>query len=157
MQRDHHNNMSCIGQLEQWQFRSNHECFIFGVTEDKNSSVWHAKVAAALQHIAGRPADITDAFRIGKFDLNQPRPRPIIGKLRCVWDKRLILSLKLAEVSEFRHMGVVSDEPLEVRRKIHWNVCMTRLYERERIWKCYKCFVYWRQSCAFSNRWFNTQ
>jgi len=43
----------------------------FVVTEDKNSSVWHAKVAAALQHIAGRPVDITDAFRIGKFDLNQ--------------------------------------------------------------------------------------
>lgn len=91
----------------------------FGVTEDKNSSVWHAKLAAALQHTAGRPVDITDAFRIGKFDLNQQRPRPIIVKLRCVWDKRLILSntRKLAEVSEFRHIGVVSDEPLEVRRK----------------------------------------
>jgi hypothetical protein len=73
----------------------------FGVTEDKNSSVWHAKLAAALQHIAGRPVDITDAFRIGKFDLNQQRPRPVIVKLRCVWDKRLILSntRKLAEVS----------------------------------------------------------
>jgi len=74
---------------------------IFGVTEDKTSSVWNAKVAAALQHIAGRPVDITDAFRFGKFDLNQPRPRPNIVKLRCVWDKRLILSntLKLVEVS----------------------------------------------------------
>lgn len=92
---------------------------VFGVTEDKNSSVWHAKLAAALQHIAGRPVDITDAFRIGKFDSNQQRPRPIIVKLRCVWDKRLILSntRKLAEVNEFRRIGVVSDEPLEVRRK----------------------------------------
>jgi len=85
---------------------------IFGVTEDKNSSVWHAKVTDALQHIVGRPVIITDAFRIGKFDFNQQRPRPIIVKLRCVWDKRLILrnTRKLAEVSEFRHMGVVSDE-----------------------------------------------
>ena len=105
---------------------SNNDCsdrvmniVVFGVTEDKISSVWHAKLAAALQHIAGRPVDRTDAFRIGKFDLNQQRPRLIIVKLRCVWDKRLILSntRKLAEASEFRRIGVASDEPLEVRRK----------------------------------------
>lgn len=92
---------------------------VFGVTEDKNNSVWHATLAAALQHVAGRPVDITDAFRIGKFSTSQLRPRPIIVKLRCVWDKRLILSntRKLADVTEFRHIGVAPDEPLETRRK----------------------------------------
>jgi hypothetical protein len=92
---------------------------IFGVPEDKTSSVWHAKLSAALQHVAGRPVDLADAFRIGKFDGNQTRPRPIIVKLRCVWDRRLILSntRKLADVAEFRRIGIVPDEPLEIRRK----------------------------------------
>ena len=92
---------------------------VFGVTEDKNRSVWHSKLSAALQHVTGRPVDISDAFRIGKFNANQSRPRPIIVKLRCVWDKRLILSnaRKLAEASEYQRIGVVPDEPLEVRRK----------------------------------------
>jgi hypothetical protein len=92
---------------------------VFGVTEDKVSSVWHSKISTALKHVAGRPGDLTDAFRIGKFDVNQPRPRPIIVKLRCAWDRRLILSntRKLAEVGEFRRIGIASDEPLEIRRK----------------------------------------
>ena len=91
----------------------------FGVTEDKNNSVWYAKLSAALQHVTGRPVELTDAFRIGKFVENQPRPRPIIVKLRCVWDRRLILSntRKLAEHSDFRRIGIVPDEPLEIRRK----------------------------------------
>jgi len=86
---------------------------IFGVTEDKNSSVWYAKVAAALEHIAGRPVDITDAF------LEPTAASPYHCQASMCMDKRLLLSntRKLAEVSEFRHMGVVSDEPLEVRRK----------------------------------------
>jgi hypothetical protein len=92
---------------------------VFGVPEDKNNSVWHAKLSAALQHVTGRPVEITDAFRIGKFIENQLRPRPIIVKLRCAWDRRLILSntRKLAELSEFRRIGIVPDEPLEIRRK----------------------------------------
>lgn len=92
---------------------------VFGVPEDKISSIWHAKLSAALQHVAGRPVDLADAFRIGKFDANQPRPRPIIVKLQCVWDRRLILSntRKLADASEFRRIGIVPDEPLEIRRK----------------------------------------
>ena len=92
---------------------------VFGVAEEKVSSVWHAKLSAALKHVAGRPVDLTDAFRIGKFDANQPRPRPIIVRLRCAWDRRLILSntRKLAEVGEFRRIGIAADEPLEIRRK----------------------------------------
>jgi hypothetical protein len=92
---------------------------VFGVAEDKNRSVWHAKLSAALQHVAGRSVDISDAFRIGKFNASQSRPRPIIVRLRCVWDKRLILgnTRKLAEVNEYQQIGISSDEPLHIRRK----------------------------------------
>jgi hypothetical protein len=92
---------------------------VFGLTEDRNSSVWNAILSNALEHVAGRSVEITDAFRIGKFNPTQARPRPIIVKLRNVWDRRLILSnaRKLSEVVEFRRIGFAADEPLEIRRK----------------------------------------
>jgi hypothetical protein len=73
----------------------------------------------ALQHVAGRPIEIADAFRIGKFNPTQGRPRPVIVKLRNVWDRRLVLSSarKLSETAEFRRIGFAADEPLEIRRK----------------------------------------
>ena len=79
---------------------------VFGVAEDKNRSVWHSKLSAALQHVAGQPVDISDAFRIGKFNANQSRHN-IIVKLGCVWDQRLIMSdtRKLTEVSEYQRIG----------------------------------------------------
>jgi hypothetical protein len=92
---------------------------VFGLAEDRNSSVWNSALSNALQHVAGRPVELTDAFRIGKFNANQARPRPIIVKLRSVWDRRLLLSnaRKLAEIPEFRRIGFAPDEPLETRRK----------------------------------------
>jgi hypothetical protein len=92
---------------------------IFGLAEDKNSSVWNATLSKVLQHVAGRPVDIVDAFRIGKFDAGQERPRPVIVKLRNIWDKRLLVSnaRRLAEIPEFRRIGLAPDEPLEIRRK----------------------------------------
>lgn len=92
---------------------------VFGLTEDRNSSVWNTTLSNALQHVAGRPVEIADAFRIGKFSPSQARPRPIIVKLRNVWDRRLVLSnaRKLSESVEFRRIGFAADEPLEIRRK----------------------------------------
>lgn len=92
---------------------------VFGVAEDRNRSVWNSTLQDALQHVAGRTVDIADAFRIGKFNVNQSRPRPIVVKLRSVWDRRLVLSnaRKLAEKSEFRRIGFAPDEPVEIRRK----------------------------------------
>lgn len=92
---------------------------VFGLSEDRNSSVWNSVLLKAFQHVAGRPVEIADAFRIGKFNANQTRPRPIIVKLRNVWDKRLLLSnaRKLADITEFRRIGFAPDEPLETRRK----------------------------------------
>jgi hypothetical protein len=92
---------------------------VFGLSEDRNNSVWNSVLLKALQHVAGRPVEIAYAFRIGKFNANQVRPFPIIVKLRNVWDKRLLLSnaRKLADITEFRRIGFAPDEPLEIRRK----------------------------------------
>jgi hypothetical protein len=92
---------------------------VFGLDENKSSSAWNAVLSKALQHVAGRPIEIADAFRIGKFNPTQDRPRPIIVKLRNVWDRRIVLSnaRKLSETAEFRRIGFAADEPLEIRRK----------------------------------------
>jgi hypothetical protein len=59
------------------------------------------------QLFAGRPTEIADAFRIGKFNAAQDRHHPIIVKLRNVWDRRLSLSnaRKLSEIAEFHRIG----------------------------------------------------
>jgi hypothetical protein len=92
---------------------------VFGLTEDRNSSVWNSVLTNALQHVAGRSVEIADAFRIGKFNATQARPRPVIVKFRNVWNRRLVLSnaRKLSEIAEFRSIGFAADEPLEIRRK----------------------------------------
>lgn len=92
---------------------------VFGLGEDRNSSAWNSVLLKALQHVAGRPVEIADAFRIGKYNPAQVRNRPVIVKLRNVWDKRLLLSnaRKLSETAEFRRIGFAPDEPLETRRK----------------------------------------
>jgi hypothetical protein len=92
---------------------------VFGLEADRNSSAWNSVLSKALQHVAGRPVEITDAFRIGKYNPAQVRNRPVIVKLRNVWDKRLLLSnaRKLSETAEFHRIGFAPDEPLETRRK----------------------------------------
>ena len=103
---------------------------VFGLSEDRNNSVWNSILLNALQHVAGRPVEIVDAFRIGKFNANQARPRSIIVKLRNVWDNCLLLSnaRKLADITEFRSIGFALGEPLETRRKN----TMTRLQYKAR-------------------------
>jgi hypothetical protein len=92
---------------------------VFGLGEERNSSVWNSVLSKALLHVAGRPVEIADAFRIGKYSPSQVRHRPVIVKLRNLWDKRLLLSnaRRLSEAAEFRRIGFAPDEPLETRRK----------------------------------------
>jgi hypothetical protein len=92
---------------------------VFGLAEDRDISVWNATLSHALTHVAGRPVEIANAFRIGKFNATHARPRPIIVRLRNVWDRRLLISnaRKLAELPEFRRVGIAPDEPLETRRR----------------------------------------
>jgi hypothetical protein len=61
-------------------------------------------------------------FRLGRFVANEDgttrKPRPILVKLRVVWDRRLILS-KCSKLKQYGQRGIfiAPDEPLEARRK----------------------------------------
>jgi hypothetical protein len=76
---------------------------VFGLSKDRNNSVWNSVLLNALKHVAGRPVKIVDAIGSRKFNANQVRPRPINVKLCNVWDKHLLLSnaRKLADITEF--------------------------------------------------------
>lgn len=80
-----------------------------------HAAVWRRKVDQVLQFITGKPVDVMDMFRVGRFDQN--KLRPIIVKLRTVWDKRIILS-KSSMLKNFGEpIFIAADEPLDVRRK----------------------------------------
>lgn len=96
-----------------------YKIIVFGVAKDNNRTIWSSMVQESLQCLASYSVNRADAFHIEKFNANQFRPRPIIVKLRSVWDRRLVLSnaRKLAEKPEFRRIGFTLDEPVETRRK----------------------------------------
>ena len=89
---------------------------IFGIKESGDAEVWCKSVNDALTFVCGHSVDIADAFRLGRF--NADKIRPILVKLRTIWDKRLILS-KAGNLKQYsqRNVFVVPDEPLEVRRQ----------------------------------------
>jgi hypothetical protein len=88
---------------------------LFGVSEEKDAALWRRKADQALQFVTGKPVDVMDMFRVGRFA--QSKVRPIIVKLRTVWDKRVILS-KSSMLKNFGEpIFIAADEPLEVRRK----------------------------------------
>ena len=88
---------------------------LFGVKEDHSTAVWRKIVDDALHFIVGRDVDIVDAFRIGRFA--DSKTRPIVIRLRSVWDKRLILSGS-KKLKDFGQVIFVSaDESVEVRRR----------------------------------------
>jgi hypothetical protein len=67
--------------------------------------------------VAGRAVDIADAFRIGKYNANQLRPRPVIVKVRSIWDRRLVLSSARKLAEKVDSVGFAPDEPAEIRRQ----------------------------------------
>ena len=72
-----------------------------------------------LQLTAGKDVEIVDAFRLGRYTAG--KTRPVLVKLRSIWDRRLVLSgrRKLAESDDFRRrVYVYPDEPLETRRRM---------------------------------------
>lgn len=95
---------------------------IFGIKEDRDPTVWRKATEDVLKFVAGRQIDIVDIFRLGHFVANgndtTRKPRPILVKLRVVWDKRIVLSScgKLKDYSQ-RGVFITPDEPIEVRRK----------------------------------------
>jgi len=90
---------------------------IYGVPESRDRNVWNCGVMNVLQAAAGRDVSVSDAFRLGRYDLN--KCRPILVKLHSVWDKRTVLSgsHKLAAKQELRTIYIQADEPMEVRRR----------------------------------------
>jgi hypothetical protein len=92
---------------------------LFGVPEERDVSVWRRNVDDILHYVTGHNVDVGDAFRLGRYNPNgNSKARPILLKLRTVWDKRLILS-RCSRLKEYSQRGifVVADEPPEVRRK----------------------------------------
>jgi len=40
---------------------------VFGVREDRDTSVWRKFVLEALEHVAGRTVETNDMFGVGRF------------------------------------------------------------------------------------------
>jgi hypothetical protein len=93
-----------------------------GVPEDRDSSQWRTKVESIVQFLAGRPVEISDMLRIGgRFQVG--RTRPVLLKLRSVWDRRILLSAR-PKLKDYSIAGnndarvyIHPDEPLDARRK----------------------------------------
>jgi hypothetical protein len=91
---------------------------ISGIKENRDTSLWRDEAALALRAAAGKDVEIVDAFRLGRFLAG--KTRPVLVKLRSIWDRRLVLSgrRKLAESADFRRRVYISpDESLEARRR----------------------------------------
>ena len=110
---------------------------LFGVPEEKDISV----VSDVLQTVAGTTIPIKDTFRLGKkassvqssqtagsFSGMSPsgtpspglsRPRPILVKLSCPWDRRIILAnkKKLSETEGMERYFLQPDLTLDERKK----------------------------------------
>jgi len=88
---------------------------VFGIVEDRDANKWRSKVDAALSFVTGHEVDVVDMYRLrGKSDT---KARPILVKLRTVWDQRIIPSHshKLKQYADLVY--IAPDEPLVVRRK----------------------------------------
>lgn len=88
---------------------------LFGIEEDKNASGWHQKVLDILKYVAGNDVDTVDMFRLGRFDTK--KVRPVMVKLRSVWDKRILLSNSYKLKQYTGRVFLVADEPIDVQRK----------------------------------------
>ena len=88
---------------------------VFGVDENKDMKIWREKLDSIFRFIVGREVEITDSFRLGRFA--EGRIRPILVKLRTVWDRRLILYScnKLRTYQE--RIYINPDESLDERRR----------------------------------------
>ncbi len=110
---------------------------LFGVPEDKDISV----VADVLQAAAGSKVPIKDTFRLGKKappsqtisgagspsalppsgspSPRSSRPRPILVKLSCPWDRRIILAnkKKLSVIEGMERYFLQPDLSVEERKK----------------------------------------
>ena len=94
----------------------NENIIIFGVPEDRDANQWRGRVNDVMSYVADHAIDTVDMYRLGRYDSN--KTRPILVKLRTVWDKRILLS-KCRKLKDYTHRGIyiAPDEPLDIRRK----------------------------------------
>jgi len=88
-----------------------------GIKENKNPEVWRKKVDKVISYVAGRSVEIMDMLRVRGPFING-KTRPVLVKLKTVWDKRVLLNSKrkLKDYTGGR-VYLQPDEPLGVRRK----------------------------------------
>ena len=96
---------------------------VFGVQENRNTEIWRNKIDDVLQFISGREVDVVDMFRIGRY--MNGKCRPVLVKLRTVWDRRVLVS-RCSKLKDYPDRIFVSpDESPEARRK--------RVFERIKV------------------------
>jgi hypothetical protein len=88
---------------------------VFGVAEDREASVWRHKLDDALLFVMGYNVDVVDAFRVGRFSVD--KARPIIVKLRSIWDRRMIVSNSYKLKNFAGRVFISPDESPDERRK----------------------------------------
>ena len=77
--------------------------------------VWRKFILEALEHVAGHTVETNDMFRVGRFAVG--KTRPVIVKLRSMWDHRLLVSGSY-KMKNFREQVFIHpDETLDTRRK----------------------------------------
>ncbi len=105
--------------LDDLQRRSN--VVIYGVTENKSLTETHELVDSLFKCATGKPIPIWDMFRLGKKKQEiSSRPRPLLVKLQCAWDRRIILAGKrnLFDDPDFKLIFINPDLNLEERQKL---------------------------------------
>jgi len=91
---------------------------LFGLPENRDRSVWNREVSDILRFVAGHDVEISDAFRLDKF--NSARVRPVLIVLKSSWDRRLLLAncRNLSSCDSYmKKVYIVADEPIEIRKK----------------------------------------
>ena len=77
---------------------------LFGLPEGRSLVESKKVVDEILELLSGKPIEIKDMFRLGKYvqpTTSSSRPRPILIKLCTAWDRKLVLFRK-ASLREFR-------------------------------------------------------
>lgn len=102
-------------QQQQQQADRSMNIVVFGVAEDREASVWRHKLDDALLFVMGYNVDVVDAFRVGRFSVD--KARPIIVKLRSIWDRRMIVSNSYKLKNFAGRVFISPDESPDDRRK----------------------------------------
>jgi len=91
----------------------------YGVAENRDPDTWRNVIFRGLESAAGRVIEIEDAIRLGRFNNDTRKQRPILVKLKSIWDRRLVLSgaYKLRDTEEFEHIFIKADESPETRKQ----------------------------------------